>query len=120
EDGIRDGHVTGVQTCALPISRASGAFGVLVTAHVSVIGLYRPPVFKGPNPPQTIISLSVQTAVCFARAEGALVVLVAIQASGLGLYLPPVFKTPKWPPPQTIISLLAHTARFSAQSYGAL
>src|SRR5439155_14824123 len=22
EDGIRDGHVTGVQTCALPISRA--------------------------------------------------------------------------------------------------
>src|SRR5439155_13319512 len=24
EDGIRDGHVTGVQTCALPISRAGG------------------------------------------------------------------------------------------------
>src|SRR5207253_7695104 len=24
EDGIRDGHVTGVQTCALPISRSSG------------------------------------------------------------------------------------------------
>src|SRR5690625_7759742 len=24
EDGIRDGHVTGVQTCALPISTASG------------------------------------------------------------------------------------------------
>src|SRR6266702_6367038 len=23
EDGIRDGHVTGVQTCALPISRSS-------------------------------------------------------------------------------------------------
>src|SRR5439155_2130171 len=23
EDGIRDGHVTGVQTCALPISRAT-------------------------------------------------------------------------------------------------
>src|SRR5690625_6650918 len=23
EDGIRDGHVTGVQTCALPISQAS-------------------------------------------------------------------------------------------------
>src|SRR5437870_8161307 len=27
EDGIRDGHVTGVQTCALPISMAS--FGIL-------------------------------------------------------------------------------------------
>src|SRR5690625_7231140 len=25
EDGIRDGHVTGVQTCALPISPAPGA-----------------------------------------------------------------------------------------------
>src|SRR5439155_6188972 len=25
EDGIRDGHVTGVQTCALPISAARGA-----------------------------------------------------------------------------------------------
>src|SRR5690625_6366308 len=24
EDGIRDGHVTGVQTCALPISRVPG------------------------------------------------------------------------------------------------
>src|SRR5207253_8557944 len=24
EDGIRDGHVTGVQTCALPISRSAG------------------------------------------------------------------------------------------------
>src|SRR5690625_1319534 len=24
EDGIRDGHVTGVQTCALPILRAAG------------------------------------------------------------------------------------------------
>src|SRR5207253_4792321 len=24
EDGIRDGHVTGVQTCALPISRLQG------------------------------------------------------------------------------------------------
>src|SRR5690625_6834558 len=24
EDGIRDGHVTGVQTCALPNTRASG------------------------------------------------------------------------------------------------
>src|SRR5207253_6569359 len=27
EDGIRDGHVTGVQTCALPISARPGARG---------------------------------------------------------------------------------------------
>src|SRR5207253_7000608 len=26
EDGIRDGHVTGVQTCALPISEDAGFF----------------------------------------------------------------------------------------------
>src|SRR5207253_4598284 len=26
EDGIRDGHVTGVQTCALPISKAASNF----------------------------------------------------------------------------------------------
>src|SRR5690625_7947352 len=26
EDGIRDGHVTGVQTCALPIYRKSASF----------------------------------------------------------------------------------------------
>src|SRR5439155_4337002 len=28
EDGIRDGHVTGVQTCALPISLAGAALDV--------------------------------------------------------------------------------------------
>src|SRR5690625_7289083 len=27
EDGIRDGHLTGVQTCALPISAATSASG---------------------------------------------------------------------------------------------
>src|SRR5207253_6970297 len=27
EDGIRDGHVTGVQTCALPISITFGSYG---------------------------------------------------------------------------------------------
>jgi hypothetical protein len=43
-------------------------------------------------PPQTIISLPVQTAVCKDRLSGALVVLVAIQLSVVGLYLPPVFK----------------------------
>src|SRR5437870_13352531 len=30
EDGIRDGHVTGVQTCALPIFTVSGAAALLV------------------------------------------------------------------------------------------
>src|SRR5437660_6612917 len=31
EDGIRDGHVTGVQTCALPISSGPGGQGVNTT-----------------------------------------------------------------------------------------
>src|SRR5690606_39621299 len=34
EDGIRDFHVTGVQTCALPISQPSGHFPLL--KHESV------------------------------------------------------------------------------------
>src|SRR5439155_15610485 len=50
EDGIRDGHVTGVQTCALPISRHTkpllahaGARGELVSfhAHSSAAALRR-------------------------------------------------------------------------------
>src|SRR5690606_39469507 len=38
EDGIRDFHVTGVQTCALPISRSEVVEGVVV-GHHSVIGM---------------------------------------------------------------------------------
>jgi hypothetical protein len=89
---------------------------VLVAVQLSVLGLYRPPVFKmllAPCPPQTIISLPVQTALWSHRASGAPVVLVAIQLSVLGLYLPPVLKglapSPSHPP-QTIISLPVHTA----------
>jgi len=81
---------------------------VLVAVQLSVLGLYLPPVFNAPNPPQTIISLPVHTAVCRNRPAGAPVVLVAVQLSVLGLYLPPVFNAPN--PPQTIISLPVHTA----------
>jgi hypothetical protein len=48
---------------------------------------YLPPVFRAPlpsYPPQTIISLPVETAVWDARGPGALVVLVAIQLLVLG------------------------------------
>ena len=48
-------------------SRAMGALVVLVSIQVSVLGLYLPPVFvmrpTSANPPQTIISLPVHTAV---------------------------------------------------------
>src|SRR6266702_1438638 len=36
EDGIRDGHVTGVQTCALPISTFGGLDVMVANAAVSV------------------------------------------------------------------------------------
>jgi hypothetical protein len=62
-------------------------------------------------PPQTTISLPVQTVVCPRRLEGALVVLVIVQLSVVGSYLPPVFRTlVSSVPPQTIISLPVHTA----------
>jgi hypothetical protein len=96
-----------------------GAPVVLVAVQLSVLGLYLPPVLSktlpAPTPPQTIISLPVQTPVGTYRATGALVVLVAVQLSVLGLYLPPVFRKveqtpPPLHPPQTIISLPVHTA----------
>ena len=84
---------------------------MLVDVQLSVLGLYLPPVFRGtplePNPPQTIISVPVHTAVCTYRPVGALVVLVGVQLFVLGLYRPPVSKKD---PPQTIISLPVHTA----------
>ena len=48
--------------------RAAGALMVLVAVQLSVVGLYLPPLFNlqlppHPSPPQTIISLPVQTAV---------------------------------------------------------
>jgi len=74
------------------------------------------------HPPQTIISLLVQTAVWKFRASGALVVLVVVQVSLLGLYLPPVLRTlpPSPTPPQTIISLPVHTAVCLERPAGAL
>jgi hypothetical protein len=67
---------------------------LLVVVQLFVPGLYLPPEFKKLpfSPPQMIISLPLQTAVCWTRAEGALAVLVGTQLSMLGLYFPPVFE----------------------------
>lgn len=62
------------------------AVGVALTVAVAV------GVGDGPLPPQMIISLSVQTAVCPARACGTFIVPVAFQLFVLGLYLPPEFR----------------------------
>src|SRR2546422_405377 len=55
--------------------RRDGTFApILVGTQVSAEGLYRPPVFSQPQepcPPQTIISLPVQTAVCPVRGSAA-------------------------------------------------
>jgi hypothetical protein len=87
---------------------------VFVAIQLFVLGLYLPPVLTSPLlsvPPHTIISLPVQTAVCWSRPEGASVVLVAVQLFVLGLYLPPVFrKLLLTCPPQTIISPPVQTA----------
>src|SRR5690625_7211142 len=56
EDGIRDGHVTGVQTCALPISdeqvsavRAAVAGGETVAAVARSFGVSRQTIYKALN-----------------------------------------------------------------------
>jgi len=65
--------------------------GLGVGEHLPVHGVggqYRPPLFKPPelpNPPQTIISLPVQTAVWSYRISGASTVLVGTQPSVLGV-----------------------------------
>src|SRR5262245_52576245 len=95
-----------VQT-AVCLTRAAGALVRLVAIQLVIPGLYLPPVLVGTQipklvvqPPQTIISLPVQTAVCCSRRMGALLIPVAVQLSVLGLYRPPVFVSfdPIYPP----------------------
>ena len=62
-----DDHFTASPDCRVK-DRAVGALVVLVAVQLSVLGLYLPPVFRSVeasaiHPPQTIISLPVQTAV---------------------------------------------------------
>ena len=88
---------------------------MLVGVQLSVPGLYLPPVlrllFGLLNPPQTTISVSVQTAVCQTRTSGALVMLVEVHVSVFGSYLPPLLRiVMSFTPPQTIISLPVQTA----------
>src|SRR5690606_40424744 len=50
EDGIRDFHVTGVQTCALPISPSGAAYEDLTPESICVIDLDGNPVEDGLEP----------------------------------------------------------------------
>src|SRR5262245_25924401 len=107
--------------------RPSGALVMLVAVQLSVVGWYHPPLLMKVlppmlNPPQTIISVPVQTSECRLRPSGALVMLVAVQLSVLGLYLPPVFTCTFTlaSPPQTIISLPVQTLGTRYRPGGAL
>src|SRR5262245_27297009 len=90
---------------------------ILVAVQLSLTGLYLPPVLRK-SPPQTIISLPVQTALRPLRPSGALIVLVSVQLSVMGSYLPPALPPPL--PPQTIISLPVQTAAWNDRASGAL
>lgn len=69
---------------------------MLVADQLSALVLYLPPVFVSWNvesvPPQTIISLPLQIAVCPTRPSGALAVLVGVQLLLVGLYFAPVVR----------------------------
>src|SRR6185503_13027891 len=73
---------------------------------MSAMGSYRPPRLGYPPnlPPQTTITLPVQTAVCSYRAVGAFTVVVGVQVSARGSYRLPVFPT------QITITVPVHTA----------
>jgi hypothetical protein len=100
-----------VQT-AVCQNRASGqAFPVEVETQESVVGLYRPPVsryaFVPLLPPQTIISVPVQTPEANFLPMGQFgPVDVGVHVSVEGLYRLP---TLRYDPPQTIISVPVQT-----------
>ena len=84
-----------------------------------VSGLYLPPVFTKPtplSPPQTIISVPVQTALCESRGSGTPEPPVPDQLSEMGSYWPPLLNKKRWLymsvqlPPHTIISVPVQTA----------
>ena len=89
-------------TVAVGVALVVGvAVGVVVAVGVGLgapdCAQYPPPVsvtagLLATLPPQTIISLPFQIAVCKSRPSGSLCVLVTVQSSVSGLYLPPLLK----------------------------
>ena len=65
-------HFAASPDCRVTVRGDRARCSMLVAVQLSVLGLYFPPVFKGlpSDPPQTIISLPVHTAVCRSRAVG--------------------------------------------------
>ncbi len=113
-----------VHTAECP-SRAPGAPTGLSPCQTFVAGSYRPPVLSAPIdpapwPPQTIMRVPVQIAVCPARAMGTPALVMRAQVSVIGLYRPPVYSTVAAPsPPQTIMREPVQTAVCPARRAGA-
>ena len=87
-----DDHFTTSPDRRVPVS-AGGRVGSAGRHPTVGAGIVSPPgvqIAAVNSPPQTIISLPVQTALCRCRLEGAPGVLVVAQLSVPGLYLPPV------------------------------
>jgi len=95
-----------------------------VAVQVSAVGSYRPPVLKFTpgsepfQPPQTTMTLPVQTAVWACRPTGAFTREVGVQLSIAGSSLPPVCRSGY--PPHTIMTLPVQIAVWLVRGKGAL
>src|SRR5439155_10366331 len=69
EDGIRDGHVTGVQTCALPISGLSGKSGAALAAFLRLIESLKAETQGLPLPETVKVMLEKSGLVAYYKAE---------------------------------------------------
>src|SRR5207248_3845184 len=97
EDGIRDRTVTGVQTCALPISRTLGLIASidLAPAILERLGLAAPPEMEGravsTGPPLSAAALLNYAGQAHANRQGFIPILVAMglamALSGAGVVL---------------------------------
>src|SRR5437870_4790789 len=90
EDGIRDGHVTGVQTCALPISNRPGTFIPIKRATSELAGS-----ITTTNPVQSSLKM-----VCLQLGQTgpALIMRQVLQALSVSFSSPPSQPLPAWSP----------------------
>src|SRR5690606_21906124 len=88
EDGIRDFHVTGVQTCALPISADAGLWPLLGGRACSVLLVALVAVAARRSPRPAPGSLAVTLLAGVLDATGIALYLLAVQQGMLSLVAP--------------------------------
>src|SRR5437870_13106579 len=98
EDGIRDGHVTGVQTCALPISNRPGTFIPIKRATSELAGS-----ITTTNPVQSSLKM-----VCLQLGQTgpALIMRQVLHALSVSFSSPPFQLLPVWSPPSLPLTVL--------------